>query len=246
MARRSRIKSRLITSICLMGLTLFGAVGASAQFGGIVFDPKNYIQNLYSASRTLVGIRQQVTQLQNEARMLVGQAKDLSRLDFNAQSELMGILDEITRLNHEAETLAYTVDQTRQLLSEDFPEDYSNLSKADQAVKARRQWELAREGYQAAMLMQSGLIESLARDRQTLERLMSESQSSSGNLSATQSTNQLLALLIKQNMAWQQMQVAGQRASALSEARLIAIEEESRAKRKNFIGEADIYRRSNR
>jgi len=238
MARRRRV----ISSLVLISLVVFGSVGASAQFGGVVFDPKNYIQNLYSASRSLVQIRQQVTQLQNEARMLVGQAKDLSRLDFNAQSELLRILDDISRLNQEAESVAYNVGHTREILSQEFPEDYSQLSKEEVAVKAETQWRLAREGYHSAMIMQSGLVQSLSQDRQTLDRLLTESQSASGNLSATQSTNQLLALLIKQNMAWQQMMVAGQRAGALSEARLLAIEQESRAKRKRFVGEPNIYR----
>lgn len=237
MARRRRI----IASLFLICLTFFGGISASAQFGGVVFDPKNYIQNLYSASRSLVQIRQQVSQLQNEARMLVGQAKDLTRLDFNARSELMFILDEITRLNMQAENVAYDVQRTRRVLEEEFPQDYSKLSQDEVSIKAEQQWKMARDGYHSAMIMQSGLVESLASDRQTLDQLISESQSASGNLSATQSTNQLLALLIKQNMAWQQMMVAGERADALSEARLLAIEQESREKRKRFVGDAHIY-----
>jgi len=235
---------RIISSLFLSCLMMFGSVTASAQFGGIVFDPKNYIQNLFTASRSLVQIRQQVSQLQNEARVLVGQAKDLASLDFNAQDELLRILDEITRLNQEAESVAYEVHETRQILKTEFPEDYSNLSKEEVTLKAETQWKMAREGYHSAMIMQSGLVQSLAADRQTLNQLISESQSSTGNLSATQSTNQLLALLIKQNMAWQQMMIAGERADALSEARLLAIEQESREKRARFVGSSKIYSRS--
>ena len=234
---------RVIPSLLLTLIALFSSMTASAQFGGIVFDPKNYIQNLYSASRSLVQIRQQVSQLQNEAQMLVGQAKDLSRLDFNAQSELMRILDEITRLNHEAETVAYEVETTREILREQFPEDYSKVTEDEAAIMAESQWKLARDGYHQSMIMQSALVESLAHDRQTLDRIVTESQTATGNLSATQSTNQLLALLIKQNMAWQQMMVSGERADALSQARLMAIEQESREKRLRFVGQSDIYER---
>jgi len=235
---------RIISSLFLLFVTVFGSVTANAQFGGIVFDPKNYIQNLYTASRSLVQIRQQVSQLQNEARMLVGQARDLASLDFNAQAELLRILDEITRLNQEAESVAYEVHETRQILKDEFPEDYSSLSKEEVTLKAETQWKMAREGYHSAMIMQSGLVQSLATDRQTLDQLITESQAATGNLSATQSTNQLLALLIKQNMAWQQMMVAGERADALSEARLLAIEQESRQKRERFVGSSKIYSRS--
>lgn len=235
--------SSVISSLFFILLTIFSSTTASAQFGGIVFDPKNYIQNLYSASRSLVQIRQQVSQLQNEAQMLVGQAKDLASLDFNAQSELMRILDEISRLNHEAETVAYEVQTTRTILREQFPEDYSKVTKDEAAVMAESQWKLARDGYHQSMIMQSALVESLAHDRQTLDRIVTESQSATGNLSATQSTNQLLALLIKQNMAWQQMMVSGERADALSQARLMAIEQESREKHLRFVGQPGIYER---
>ena len=246
MDRRRRINlSRAISSLLITLLAIFSSTMASAQFGGVVFDPKNYIQNLYSASRSLVQIRQQVSQLQNEARMLVGQAKDLASLDFNAQGELMRILDEIARLNNGAETVAYEVETTRTILREQFPEDYSKVTEDEAAVMAESQWKLAKDGYHQSMIMQSALVESLAHDRKTLDRIVTESQSATGNLSATQSTNQLLALLIKQNMAWQQMMVSGERADALSQARLMAIEQESREKRLRFVGESSIYERRN-
>ena len=55
---------------------------AHAQFGGVVFDPTNYTQNLLTAARALQQINNQVQSLQNEAQMLVNQAKDLARIDF--------------------------------------------------------------------------------------------------------------------------------------------------------------------
>ncbi|MCF6303724.1 MAG: P-type conjugative transfer protein TrbJ, partial [Devosiaceae bacterium] len=68
---RRRIKSFLLVFLMLVSF----AQAEQAQFGGTVFDPKNFVQNLYTASRTLIQIRQQVSQLRNEARMLIGQAK---------------------------------------------------------------------------------------------------------------------------------------------------------------------------
>ena len=85
---RRRIKSFILVFLMLVSF----AQAAQAQFGGIVFDPKNFVQNLYTASRSLIQIRQQVSQLQNEARMLVGQAKDLAKLDFHIQNPQLEFL----------------------------------------------------------------------------------------------------------------------------------------------------------
>ena len=99
---RRRIKSFLLVLIMLFSYVQT----AQAQFGGIVFDPKNFVQNLYTASRSLIQIRQQVSQLRNEARMLIGQAKDLAKMDYNAQYELLRILQEIATLTEEAENVS--------------------------------------------------------------------------------------------------------------------------------------------
>lgn len=233
-------RRRLILSSLFAIIAVTGSMQANAF---IVYDPANYVQNLYTATRSLQQIRNQVSQLRNEARMLVGQAKDLTRLDFNAKAELMRVLNEMTRLNAEAENLAYNVQRIKRELRDFFPEDYARLSKDQTAQVAQKQWRLTRDSYHSAMVMQAGLVESLAGDQQTLSSLINESQSATGNLSATQSTNQLLALLIKQNMAWQQVMVASQRADAISQARLIAIEQESRQRRQQFLGHKNIYGR---
>ena len=56
--------------------------------------------------------------------------------------------------------------------------------------------------------MQSKMVESLEGDRVLLGQLMNSSHGSVGELQATQSTNQLMGLLVKQSMQAQQMQIA--------------------------------------
>src|SRR3546814_19777565 len=65
-----------------MGVVTMTATPAHAQFGGVVFDPSNYAQNILTAARTLQSVNQQIQQLQNEAQMLVNMGKNLSRIDF--------------------------------------------------------------------------------------------------------------------------------------------------------------------
>lgn len=67
-----------------IGVTMIMATPAHAQFGGIVFDPSNYAQNILTAARTLQSVNQQIQQLQNEARMLVNMGKNLSKIDFRS------------------------------------------------------------------------------------------------------------------------------------------------------------------
>ncbi|RUZ66294.1 P-type conjugative transfer protein TrbJ, partial [Mesorhizobium sp. M7A.F.Ca.US.003.02.2.1] len=44
----------------------------------IVFDPSNYTQNVLTAARSLEQITNQITSLQNEAQMLINQARNLA------------------------------------------------------------------------------------------------------------------------------------------------------------------------
>ena len=234
---RRRIKSILLIVIMLLSY----AHTAQAQFGGIVFDPKNFVQNLYTASRSLIQIRQQVSQLQNEARMLIGQAKNLAKLDYNAQYELLRILEEIAALTEEAENVSYEVGRSRQLMRDHYPQEYADMSDEELVQNAEVQWENSRVAFEKSIVMQSKMISSVKVDARTLDRLVTESQSSTGNLSVVQAGNQLLALLIKQIMQMQQMDAVQYRAESLERARQIAIEKESRQKHKRFVGNKKAY-----
>lgn len=44
-------------------------------FGDIVFDPSNYAENIVQAARALEQINNQIASLQNEAQMLINQAR---------------------------------------------------------------------------------------------------------------------------------------------------------------------------
>ena len=48
--------------------------------GDIVLDPTNLVQNTLTAVRTLEQINNQIRQLQNEAQMLINQARNLASL----------------------------------------------------------------------------------------------------------------------------------------------------------------------
>lgn len=79
----------------VMGLTMT-STPAHAQL--TVFDPGNYSQNLLTAARTLQQINNQIQSLQNEANMLVNQAKNLTRIDFPELQALTQTLQQVDRL----------------------------------------------------------------------------------------------------------------------------------------------------
>ena len=81
MAGRRRINTRIISLTLAVVLSLAHTPAASAQFfGGIVYDPSNYAQNFRTAVHNYTQLIRQAQQLQNEANMLINQAKHLSKL----------------------------------------------------------------------------------------------------------------------------------------------------------------------
>ena len=54
----------------------------------IVFDPSNYAQNVLTAARSLEQITHQITSLQNEAQMLINQARNLASLPYSALQQI--------------------------------------------------------------------------------------------------------------------------------------------------------------
>lgn len=235
MARRRRIVSLILASV----LALSHTPAVHAQFGGVVYDPANYVQNFYTAVRSYTQIVRQAQQLSNEATMIINQGKHLAKLDLNSVTDLNRILGEIAYLNTQAENVAYDVDRTRELVREHFPEDYSGMSDDDVMVAAEAQWQMSRRAYNASMVMQSKMVESLEEDRAMLGQLMNKSHISVGELQATQSTNQLMGLLVKQSMQAQQMQITQSRADSIEAARRLAIEKESRVRMNSFMGDAN-------
>ena len=212
MARRRRIISLTLAAF----LSLAHTPLASAQFfGGIVYDPSNYAQNFRTAVHNYTQLIRQAQQLQNEANMLINQAKHLSKLDINSVNDLNRILNEIAYLNNQADNVAYDVNRTRQLIREHFPDTYEGMSQDELTVQAEQQFAMSERAHSEAMLMQSKMVESLDSDRVLLGQLMNSSHGSVGELQATQSTNQLMGLLVKQSMQAQQMQISQSRASSL-------------------------------
>lgn len=101
--------SRIMAVLAALTLCLVPLSVAHAQFGGIVYDPRNHAQNLLTAARTLQQINNQVRQLANEARLLAYQAESLAGLPTSVAGELQASIAEIDALVQSARGLAYEI-----------------------------------------------------------------------------------------------------------------------------------------
>jgi P-type conjugative transfer protein TrbJ len=239
-------KKAIIAS--LLGLGAVGSLGAglltgtpaSAQLS--VFDTSNYTQNLLTAARTLTQINNQIQSLQNEARMLINQGKNLTRIDFPQLDALQQRLQQIDRLLGQAQGIDYRLDQLDERFRQLYPRDFDRIARTDQRVReARARLDTSMDGFRLAMALQSGIVENVRDDAESLSAIVARSQGAEGSLQAQQATNQLLALTAKQQFQLQQMMAAQFRGQTAEQARRVQEAQEARAATKRFIGDGKAY-----
>ena len=239
-ARKHIIATALgLAAAASLGMAL-GTTPASAQI--TVFDPNNYSQNILAAARTLSQINNQIRSLQNEATMLLNQAKNLSRIDFPELQALTQQLQQIDRLMGQAQGLDFRVAGLDQQLRQLFPQDFSQaLSTNDRVIAARQRLDTAMAAYRQTMTVQAQVAENVSADAQALNAIVAKSQGAEGALQASQATNQLLALTAKQQFQIQNLLAAQYRAEATEAARRAQAEAEGRAATKKFLGTGSAY-----
>ncbi|MFC6284317.1 MAG: P-type conjugative transfer protein TrbJ [Rhodoferax sp.] len=244
MNRQSFLKPRMAALAVASALALGIAPPAHALFGvgDIVFDPTNLVQNIMTAAHTLEQINNQIRQLQNEALMLMNQAKNLTGLNFSALAQLRAALAATNQLIQQAQGLAFNVSQMEAEFTRLYPNAYSaSTSGSQMALDARQRWRNSLEALRTATKVQSQAVQNFASDEQTLTDLVNRSQSAVGALQAMQATNQLLALQSRQTIQAQQLQITQDRATALEQARQVAVQERAREVRRRFQGEGTPY-----
>lgn len=225
-----------------MGIVTMTATPAHAQFGGVVFDPSNYAQNILTAARTLQSVNQQIQQLQNEAQMLVTMRKNLSRIGFPQLEAIKRKLAEIDRLISRAQAIDFKVDQLDERFGNLFPQDFPAALRTDTRVRdARARLDASMGAFRQTMTVQAQVVGNIQSDAQALADIIARSQDAEGSLQAQQATNQLLALTAKQEFQLQHMMAAQFRAQAIEDARRATQAVEARAATKKFLGSGKAY-----
>ncbi len=218
---------------------------AQAQFGRIVYDPTNYAQNVMQAARALEQINNQISSLQNEAQMLINQARNLTSLPHSSLQELQQSVARTQALLGEAQRIAYDVRE----IDRAFETDYGTASTtaSDQALidGAKQRWQTTVAGLQDAMRVQAGVVGNIETNRTQMSELVGASQSATGALQATQAGNQLLALQAQQIADLTAVIAAQGRAQNLEAAQRAAAQEQAREQRRRFLEPGEGYRPGN-
>lgn len=225
-----------------MGVVTMTATPAHAQFGGVVFDPSNYAQNILTAARTLQSVNQQIQQLQNEAQMLVNMGKNLSKIDFPQLDAIKQKLAEIDRLMGRAQAIDFRVDQLDDKFQSLYRQDFSSALRTDARIRdARARLDASMGAFRQTMTVQAQVVENIQTDAQALADIVARSQGAEGSLQVSQATNQLLALTAKQQFQLQHMMAAQFRSEAVEQARRATQAAEARAATKKFLGSGSAY-----
>jgi P-type conjugative transfer protein TrbJ len=243
--RHTRSRAAMLAAAMLAAPVALSPMLVTPAHALIVFDPSNYAQNVLTAARTLEQITHQITSLQNEATMLINQARNLASLPFSALQTLQQNVQKTQQLLQQAQGIAFNVQQIDQM----FSQKYGNVSMSatDQQLvsDARSRWQNTVGGLQDAMRVQAGVVGNIDTNRTQMSELISQSQGATGALQATQAGNQLLALQSQQLSDLVALLAANGRAGALTEAERTAAAEQGREQRRRFLTPGSGYQPGN-
>ncbi|GGE55222.1 conjugal transfer protein TrbJ [Agaricicola taiwanensis] len=218
---------------------------AQFGFGRIVYDPSNYAQNVLTAARTLEQINNQITSLQNEAQMLINQARNLASLPYSSLQQIQQNVSRTQQLLAQAQNIAFDV----QNIDQAFQQQYGNVSLSatdtQLVADARDRWRNTVGGLQDAMKVQAGVVGNIDSNRAEMAALVGRSQGATGALQATQAGNQILALQSQQLSDLIAMLAANGRSEALIEAERATAAEQGRVQRERFLTPGSGYQPGN-
>ena len=225
-----------------LSLLLSGAP-AQAQFGGVVYDPSNYAQNVLTAARSLQEINNQVQQIQNQATSLINQARNLASLPFSSLAQLQAQVQRTQALLQSAQRIAYDVQSIDQAFSTQYRG--ASMSSSDQALidGAKDRWTNSVGAFEDALKVQAGVVGNIDGARATMDQLVTSSQSASGALQAAQAGNQLLALQSQQLSDLTALLAAQGRGQLFDAAQRAAAQDQAREQLRRFLSTGTGYQR---
>ena len=236
---RHRLRAVLAAGVSMLTLATT-SIPAHAQW--IVYDPTNFSQNVLTAARELQQVNQNIQSLENQATMLINQAKNLASLPYSSLAQLEASIQRTQQLLAQAQRIAYSVTTIDQAFTQTYPQAYSSSTSSQQLVAdAQTRWQNARAGYQDSMHVQAGVVQNLDSTRTQINALVSSSQSATGALQAAQSGNQLVALQTNQLADLTAVMAAIARAQSLEGARTVASQEQAQQQLSRFLNYGQGY-----
>lgn len=240
MMRISRLRRLAVSGVAMLALVT-ASVPASAQFGGIVYDPTNYAQNVLTAARALQQVNNQIQQIQNQATSLINQAKNLASLPFSSIAQLQAQVQRTQQLLTSAQRIAYDVTT----IDQEFTRRYKSvdLSASDKSLvdDAQARWQNSVSAFEDSLKVQAGVVANIDGSRTAMNSLVTASQSASGALQAAQAGNQLLALQAQQLADLTAVVAAQGRAQALESAERSAAHAQGQEQVRRFLAPGKGY-----
>ena len=235
MIRHSHSRAVLMAATMLAAPIALSPMLATPAHALIVFDPSNYAQNVIQAARALEQINHQITSLQNEAQMLINQARNLASLPFSSLQQLQQSVQKTQQLLNQAQNIGFDVQKIDQMFSQKYANVSMSATDRQLVADARSRWQNTVGSLQDAMRVQAGVVGNIDTNRTQMSNLVSQSQGATGALQATQAGNQLLALQSQQLSDLVALVSANGRADALSQAERAAAAEQGREQRRRFL-----------
>ena len=241
--RRLRKSSAVLAASMLaaMPLAMSPLAMSPAYAWRIVYDPTNYAQNVLTAARTLEQINHQITSLQNEATMLINQARNLASLPFSSLQTLQQNVQKTQQLLKQAQNIAFDVQNIDQMFQQQYGSVSMSASDQQLVSAARSRWQNTVGSLQDAMRVQAGVVGNIDSNRTQMSELVNQSQGATGALQATQAGNQLLALQSQQLSDLVALLAANGRSGALTEAERTAAAEQGREQRRRSLTPGSGY-----
>ena len=238
-ARRRAARGVLTAFVVGMLLTTALPTGTRAL---TVFDPLNYQENLLSAARALEQINNQVRLLQGQAQVLLKMDQNLLRLGSTLSPDLLRSLGDIQSHLRAGEGIALQLRATEAAYERLFPKQVSAALSTDDVLRnAKSRWEEQYAALHRSALLQGQIADGIDADTGLLGDAMARSRNAAGALEVAQAGNELTALSVKQSLALQSLLAAQHRAETIAKARDLAAEDEARQRFKSFLGNGRAY-----
>lgn len=207
----------------------------------LVFDPANYAQNVLTAARELQQVNNEIIALQNEAQMLVNQARNLTNLPFSVLAPIQQDIARTRQLIGAAQGVAYTVEHVDQAFRTSYAPASASASDAALIQGAQQRWQQSVQAFQDSMRMQATTLGNQATTGAQMAALVGASQGATGALQAAQAGNQLLALQAQQLADLTATLAAQGRAQTLDMARRAAAQSQAQEQLRRFLAPGAGY-----
>jgi P-type conjugative transfer protein TrbJ len=192
-----------------------------------VFDPTNYAQNILQATRALEQIHNQISQIDQAARMLAQNPLQLS-------PELASDIASARQLFSQAQGIAFDLNRVSQDFRSLYPDQWANMNLGDMLAQSDRWLSQDRQSVQSAMEAEARAAQAIGQSQSQIERALQSSSGAQGQTGAIQASNQLLGVTASELAQIHALLIAQGR--ALETERMERIAREERA--------AEIQRRA--